>query len=285
MKKLRNLSEEDVKKLLAIVRNGGSGKDIRDAGIRTSNGDLVSERQARRYRTAAVETIENTDDELLDRFVKGEGYMRDLNLDEEVHTAYPTIKAPRIQNKTAIMDIEVMSPAFGRMSKYSIYLLCVSFLDFETGEVKTLEITHEDGRDDKRLLNAVFQEMRKYTFIIGHNVKGYDLNWLMTRAIFYGWDIPDRAFYYCTYQGAKRIPLLHRKGLGNLIDFFRIKTAEKTQIMPIEWDRANSPHKADFDEAMQQIVYHCEQDVIANREVYDLVMKYDPKPSWKLWPR
>ena len=176
---LKNLNGEDVKRILEIVQNGGSGKDIHRAGIKTSNGSLVSERQARRYRTAAEEAILSIDDVVLERFIKGDGYMSDLDLTEDRDTHYPTVKAPRIENKTAILDIEVMAPTFGRMSVYSVYLLCVSFLDFETGKVKTFEIKYEDNRDDRRLLLEVVREMQKYTFLIGHNFKTYDLNWLM----------------------------------------------------------------------------------------------------------
>lgn len=285
MKEFKNLSSEDISKILKIVKNGGTGGDIMRAGVKTSGGNLVSERQARRYRKVAEQVIGGLDDEILDKFISGESYMEHFEVDVDRVTDYPTVRAPRLQNKTAVFDIEVMAPMFGRMSKYSVYLLCASFYDFETNEVKTFSINHEDERDDSRLLLEVMRELEKYTFVIGHNVKCYDLNWLVTRAIFYGWDLPKRAFYYDTYHAAKRIPILHKKGLGNLIDFFRIKEAEKTQIMPLEWDKANSPYKEDFDEAMEAIIYHNQQDVIANREVYDLVMRYDPKPSWRLWPR
>ena len=67
------------------------------------------------------------------------------------------------------------------------------------------------------------------------------------------------------------------------MDFFRID-AEKTNIMPVMWDRIRSPHEDDFHQAMEEVIYHNIEDVKGNRRLYDIVYYYDTKPSWKLWP-
>lgn len=278
-----SIPREELPKVLEIVVNGGSGADIYRAGIRNTKGRAVSKRQGRRYRAEAERIIEELDDETLSKFLD-DSYMPDeVFVDED--TAYPPVVAPRVDNRTAVFDIEVLSPSFNMMGKFSHFLLCASFFPLDEEEPYTLELEFDDQRDDRRLLREVINELSKYQFIIGHNVKRYDINWLMTRVMFYGWSKPNRLFYYDTYSALRRVPLLHKKSLGDSIDFFRIHDAEKTKIMPVEWDRIRSPHEKDFEKAMEDIVYHCEEDVIANRSLYDILigLDYDPKPSWKLW--
>jgi hypothetical protein len=279
-----DIPDDQMKEVIKIVLNGGNGTDIYKAGIKTTNGTSISERQARRYRAAAEEVISSLDQNMLDNYLKSNRYMPDLIL-EETDTDYPPVIVPPTMNRTAIMDIETNAPSFGTMGRFSHFLICVSFLPFDTGIPYTLSLNFEDRRDDRRLLHEVLNEMAKYTFIIGHNVKGYDINWLQTRAIFYGWETPKRLFYYDTLSAARRIPLMSRKSLGHLMDFFRIDSAEKTQVFPLKWDRISSNKRRDFDEALSEICYHCEQDILGNREVYDILMQYDPRPSWNLWPK
>jgi len=282
-----NIPESEIRKIIEIVLAGGTGADVYRAGIKTSKGEPVSERQARRYKNEVSKLIEELPEEILDNFRRGE-YMADevFGVDEE--TAYPPVIVPQQHLKSCVVDLEVLSPAFNLMGKYSHLLICASFLPMDTREPYTLELTFEDKNDDRRLLREVINELSKYDFVIGHNVKGYDINWLMTRIMFYGWDMPDiRLFYFDTYSSLRRVPLLHRKSLGHAIDFFRIEDAEKTNVMPVSWDRIRSPHQQDFNKAMEEIVYHCENDVVANGTLFDILWhkRYDPKPKWTLWPR
>lgn len=210
--------------------------------------------------------------------------IEELTEEDFEHSDFITVECPEIRNRTAVFDLEVNCPAFGKMTQYT-QLLCASFLPLEEGaKPYTLSINFEDYRNDLRLLKLVRKELEKYQFIIGHNVKGFDLNWISTRCAYYRMDLPKRLHYYDTYSAERRMPLLHRKGLGSGIDFFKMKDAVKTQIDPNQWDKINSPHKADFDAAKDMIVYHNVQDVIANKKLYDIIYRYDPKPSWRLWP-
>jgi hypothetical protein len=278
-----DIPEGSLREAVRIVMGGGNGADIYRAQLLTSLGTPVSERQARRYKQAAEGVIEELPKDTIDRMLVDDNYMPDMVLEEE-ETSYPPILVPPVNNRTAVVDIEVLSPSFNRMGRYSHFLLCASFLPLDTAEVYTLNLRWEDQRDDRRLLHEALNELAKFEFIIGHNVKGYDINWLMTRCMFYGWYVPKRIFYYDTFSASKRIPIATRKSLGHLMDFFRITEAEKTQIMPVEWDRVRSPHQKDFEEAMSKIVYHCENDVVGNKRLYDIIYRYDTKPSWKLWP-
>ncbi len=278
-----DIPDQSLYEAIRIVLGGGTGADIYRAGLLTSLGTPVSERQARRYKVAAEQVIEELPPDTIERMIVDDNYMPDMVLEEE-DTSYPPILLPPVNNRSTIFDIEVISPSFNNMGRYSHFLLCASFLPFDTGEPYTLRLDWEDQRDDRRLLHKVLNELSQYQFVIGHNVKGYDINWLMTRCIFYGWEVPNRIFYYDTYSASRRIPIVTKKSLGHLMDFLRISEAEKTKIMPLNWDRVRSPHRKDFEDAMSEVVYHCENDVVGNRRLYDIVYRYDTKPSWKLWP-
>lgn len=277
-----DIPDESLRESIRIVLAGGTGADIHRAGLLTSTGSPVSERQARRYRKVAEQAIEELPEKTIQRMLTDDNYLPDAVLEEE-ETAYPPILIPQVNNRSVVLDLEVLSPSFNRMGRYSHFLLCASFFPFDTGKVYTLPLVWEDQRDDRRLLNEVLSELSNYEFVVGHNVKGYDINWLMTRCMFYGWAPPKRLFYYDTYSASRRIPIATGKSLGHLMDFFRID-AEKTNIMPVHWDQIRSPYVADFEDAMEDIIYHCEQDVTGNRRLFDIVYHYDVKPTWRLWP-
>ena len=59
--------------------------------------------------------------------------------------------------------------------------------------------------------------------------------------------------------------------LGSLGAFFGVE-GEKTKIFRPDWMEVLSNNKKRHEDAMSEIVYHCEQDVIMNRDVF-----------WELW--
>lgn len=277
------IPDDQLQDVIRLVANGKSGMDIHRAGIRNSNGVPVSERQAQRYAAKAKQIISQSDPEMLKNFLNAETYMPEFEIEEE-ESDYQTVIVPKTNNRSCVFDIEVNSPSFGAMTRYSHFLICASFFPLDAEEPYTLTLNFEEKRDDRWLLYDVMNELAKYTFVIGHNVKAYDLNWLFSRIMTFGWETPKRLFYYDTYQASKRIPILARKSLGRLIDLFNYDEAVKTDVTPMIWDRISSNKEQDFNEAMEKIVYHCSNDVKANRYIYDVMMQYDPAPRWGLWP-
>lgn len=275
------IPDAELPRVIQMIYEGKSGMDIFRAGIRNSNGVPVSQRQAQRYAALARKIIAETDKETLKNFINPNTYMPDYEF-EELDTDYPQVLVPQVKNRSCVFDIEVNAPVFGRMTTYSTFLICASFYPLDEEKPYTLTIDFDEQRNDKWLLYDVLNELAKYTFVIGHNIKGYDINWLMTRVMHHSLKVPKRVFYYDTYQAAKRVPVMTKKSLGHLMDFFRYDGAEKTSINPQMWDRIQSNKKRDFDEALKEIVYHCENDVIGNKYIYDVLMTYDPRPSWGL---
>ncbi|HMN11168.1 MAG TPA: ribonuclease H-like domain-containing protein [Bellilinea sp.] len=182
------------------------------------------------------------------------------------------IEYPKVELRSAVFDIECMSLTAGGMRDH---LVCVSILPLDSDQVQTLKLEFSDHRDDRRLLKEVREALEEYDILIGHNIIAFDFNWLNTRLTYHNMEPFEKRFlYYDTYQAARRMALkADRKSLGFLTDFFRID-GTKTSVLPVSWSMIDSPNETEFQEALGDIVYHCEMDVRANRSLFDA-----------LWPR
>ena len=84
----------------------------------------------------------------------------------------------------------------------------------------------------------------------------------------------------------KRVALKTWKNLGSLTAFFGLN-GDKTKIYRPNWMEVLSPCRERHDEAMKHITYHCEEDVMMNRQVFYELWKRDYKmvnlPMWRKW--
>ena len=177
---------------------------------------------------------------------------------------------PQVQFDAAVYDIEVSSFT---TEGYDGFLACACFLDVRTGELFTVKQKFGEGADDRRLMNEVFELMGQYRILIGHNVAAFDYPWLLSRSIFHRGAPPPFHHYIDTYQLVRALPLKTRKSLGNLIDYLRID-GEKTAVNITSWSGIRSTDEDEFEESMDDIAYHCQQDVLANQKVLDAIYPY-----------
>lgn len=188
-----------------------------------------------------------------------------------------------IENNDAIVyDIEATD---FKTDGYAGRLLCFSFMPLSTGKVETLSLEFEDEGEDLRVLKEVARLMSQYRYRIGHNIAAFDDGWLNSRLMYYRLEPLDAAFYFDTYQAARSLAVKTQKGLGNLIDYFGLEGI-KTTIYRTSWSRSMSQDRTTFEDAMENIIYHCEQDVLANRELYNVLHWYALKNGrqipWKV---
>lgn len=185
---------------------------------------------------------------------------------------------PRVDLRAAIFDIETMDFSTGGVQSH---LVCVSILPINAKKPTTLSIRFDDNRHDKRLLTEVISALAEYDILIGHNITGYDLNWLYSRNMYYGMQPPPSWLMYDTYQVAKTMAIkVESKSLGALGAYFGVK-GSKTRVFRTDWSMVDSPDEGEFNEAMESIVYHCEQDVLLNRGVFYALWQYDPKHTFR----
>lgn len=197
---------------------------------------------------------------------------------EYAKRSIPIEAIPETTFRACVFDIECMD---FKSDGYQDHLACVSFLPLDGGDVYTLKLEYNDRRNDKELLVLVLEELNKYDIVIGHNVAGFDLNWLNSRAMYYGMVMPKSWLYYDTYQVAKTMAIKSAtKSLAGLCAYFGIDS-HKTSVQKGEWTMVDSPIRAEYEHSMGEIVKHCEWDVIDNRELFDILWKYDDKKSLK----
>jgi hypothetical protein len=72
-----------------------------------------------------------------------------------------------------------------------------------------------------------------------------------------------------------------QKSLGALGAYFGVD-GEKTRVFEADWSMIDSPIRAEFEHAIQLIKHHCEQDVILNRSLFDILWKYDKNKARSL---
>lgn len=274
------ITKEQYPVIMDLVLNGASGAEISRTLRYMELGEITS-RQGRRMRSLMEAHLPT----VVDNYVPPEDPYRML-------TAVKPVTMGAV-----IFDLECLSPSFWNFLPGSHGLLCGSFLPNlggdSWGEPYTLKITFDEMQrvNERRLLLDIMDELRKYQFVIGHNVKGYDINLLLTKLMYYR--IPlgtTRFYYYDTFSSLKRNAIKTGKGLGNMINFMRlpIEVAEKPEVTALQWDSVRTGDEDLFEDIMEVVVDRCESDVNANLQVFSLMMddelRYDRKPSWMLWP-
>jgi DNA polymerase elongation subunit (family B) len=202
----------------------------------------------------------------------GKIFREQKKLEEQPLSVEPKVY-DRVFLKAAIFDIETTSFKTGGVRDH---LVCCSILPLLDDKVSTVKVAFEDQRDDKRALLETMEALKEYDILIGHNITAFDSGWLGSRLAFHGLPVPDhRWLLYDTYQAARRMAIkAERKSMAFLCDYFQIN-AIKTSVYPVAWGMIDSPNKAEFDKALTDIVYHCEQDVLANRQLFDALWPLD----------
>ncbi len=195
---------------------------------------------------------------------------------EEFAIIYPPVplkrtEPPKIQWNAAVYDIETTSFS---AEGYDGFVICACFLDTSTGELYTPHITIEENHgDDRRVISEIFNLMGRFRILIGHNVASFDYNMLLSRAMYHGMPPPPFHHYIDTYQHSKAMAIKTRRSLGNLIDWLGLN-GTKTSIQKTSWSKIRSKDPEEFESALNDIIVHCQYDVIANQKLLDAIYPY-----------
>lgn len=178
-------------------------------------------------------------------------------------------RAPRRMMRVGVFDIECQS--FDAIGDDGVFT-CGCILPLDSDEIITSRLELSDDNDDRRALADFIGQMWKFDILVGHNINAFDLNWINTRRKVHG--MPDLRSWllFDTYQAARSIAYASGgKSLGNLEDVFGL-TGLKTTIRKQTWSGARSRDPERFEGVMAQVIHHCEQDVIGQRELFDVLL-------------
>lgn len=191
--------------------------------------------------------------------------------------------------KTVTFDIETSDLA----GVGAGFILCVTLKPlgrpvktFHLGQYKDWQPGREGG-----MVKAVLEELALYDLWVGHNIIGFDVGFLKTRAQVLGVPFTVCPFVYDTMKAFGRSRLRSRlngfgkpsKGLGMVADLLGLKQ-EKTSVHPREWWTAVWAREEDERAAaLSQIVRHCEADVRMTEKVYLALMPTDYGATISRW--
>jgi DNA polymerase elongation subunit (family B) len=138
------------------------------------------------------------------------------------------------------------------------------------------------------LLKKLFVELEKYNLVIGHNIEGFDIPFIKTRARVLGVPFTYRPLVYDTLKGFKRTgfrTVLNKigkpsAGLDMVVDGYG-HTQRKTKIYPAAWWASVWGSVSDRSVAMTEMIEHCVRDVEMNELVWWDVFQDDPNPTLK----
>ena len=198
--------------------------------------------------------------------------------------------------QSAVFDIETTDLA----GVGAGVLLCTCVRPLKTQKTRTLrldsykfEADKQFGifeREEKCLVEETLEELEKYDLLIGHNIEGFDLGFLRTRAAVHGVPFRLEPIVYDTMKGFRRSKFRTRlNGFGKptaslamIADFLGIYQ-EKTSIYPVEWWSSLWGNELKRIEAMNNIVNHCQKDVRMNHGIYELILPHDKRLSLRRW--
>ena len=138
---------------------------------------------------------------------------------------------------------------------------------------------------EKRLVQALTDEMRKYHLWIGHNIDRFDFNFLRSRAVILGVPFSVQPMLYDTMLAFKRLGDLTvanpatgkpRANLDHVADFFNIPQLKTKVGYPNAHWRTVWGTGKERGEAMDSLVDHCVRDTIMTQMIYERELPVDP---------
>ncbi len=176
-----------------------------------------------------------------------------------------------IMLRAAVFDIETMNFYSGGVRDH---MVCCCILPLDNDDIEEHALSFSDKGEDQRVLKETLKALSAFDILIGHNAHAFDAGWLASRLAYHSLSAPvHRWLIYDTYQAAKRMGIKSgRKSLAFLCDYFRLKFV-KTGVYPVKWANIDSRKKVEFEEALREILEHCREDVMANRQLF-----------YALWP-
>ncbi|CAG1006653.1 DNA polymerase III subunit epsilon [Anaerolineales bacterium] len=138
---------------------------------------------------------------------------------------------------------------------------------------------------EKRLVQALTDEMSKYHLWIGHNIDRFDFNFLRSRAVILGVPFPVQPMLYDTMLAFKRLGYLTvanpatgkpRANLDHVADFFNIPQLKTKVGYPNAHWRTVWGTGKERGEAMDSLADHCVRDTIMTQMIYERELPVDP---------
>ena len=175
--------------------------------------------------------------------------------------------APTIET-VGVFDVETT----GLRANWS-HMLCWCIKEHGKDVIHEDLITKREARDknDYRIIKSAVKEICKHDRIVGWYSSNFDIPYVRSRAIKHGIEFPAfKALYHTDlYYVARSKLALHSNRLQAVCEYFGIP-AKEHRMTPDLWQRAGAGQQ----KALQDILFHCREDVISTDTVFDLLLKH-----------
>lgn len=169
--------------------------------------------------------------------------------------------------KIGVLDIE----ADGLKADFSTMLTwCIKDLD---GKIHYDVVTKADlfaGNADKNIVESLVTRLKDYSIIIGYYSTGYDLPFVRTKAMHFGYEFPGygELYHFDLYYTVKSKLCLSRKSLDSACDYLGIKG--KTPLDKEIWRQA----KYGNSQALKGVLEHNMGDVEITEQLYKRLIPF-----------
>jgi len=170
--------------------------------------------------------------------------------------------------RIAIIDIETtnLNADFG-------YILCYSLKELD-GELIHRCVTPQEIKSstfDKNIVRQFLKDIKEYDNLVTYYGSRFDLPYIRTRALRWGFDFPGWGDYLSTdvYYIAKAKLRTHRKRLETVCDLLGIPS-KAHRLNPEVWMKAQAGSKR----ALDYISLHCDEDVLSLEAVYKRLVNF-----------
>lgn len=167
---------------------------------------------------------------------------------------------------TCYFDIETTNLT----ANYGIMLCAVVKSQYGKPRVFRLD-EHRNGirSEDKRLVRAVIEELGKYQYLVSYNGIRFDTKFINTRALYHRLTPLGEKLHIDLLNVARRVLRTNNRRLDTVVNFLEVEE-KKTAIDPKYWRWAMLGDSR----AMDEVVKHCVQDVLALECVHQRLAPY-----------
>ena len=128
---------------------------------------------------------------------------------------------------------------------------------------------------DKRVIQTLVEQLRKYTRIVTHYGTYFDISFVRTRAVHWGLDFPayNEIYHTDVWKIAKRKLKLHSNRQGSVAETILGQNV-KTRIHPHIWSKVCFGSSAAKQKALNYVIDHNIKDVVQLEKLYLALRKF-----------
>src|SRR5579859_7129432 len=160
-----------------------------------------------------------------------------------------------VEPKVGAFDIEILWANFKADTSYLLTyaIKTIGTKELITATIKKSDLNVTDGREDKRLVKQLLEDLQSYDVIVGYFSKRFDVPFVRTRALIDGLEFPGYGSFkhIDVYDIVKSKFSMRPKSQDNACKQL-VGVSHKTHPTPICWRNAGRGDE----KAIQEILHH-----------------------------